>query len=86
MQGLDAWGLLQWPAMLVTLVAAWLVGAQHKRKRSWGFWCFVASNVLWIVWGWHDGAWALVALQVGLFITNVRGAHRNDPDANREPA
>ena len=43
MHGLDAWGLLQWPAMAVTLVAAWLVGAQHKRKRSWGFWCFVVS-------------------------------------------
>ena len=79
MAGLDAWGLLQWPAMVVTLVAAWLVGAQHKRKRNWGFWCFVASNVLWIAWGWHDHAWALIALQVGLFITNVRGVRKNEP-------
>ena len=35
MHGLDAWGLLQWPAMVVTLIAAWLVRAQHKRKGSW---------------------------------------------------
>jgi hypothetical protein len=72
--------LLQWPAMVVTLVAAWLVASQHKRKRSWGFWCFIASNVLWIAWGWHDRAYALIALQVGLFAMNVRGTRKNDPD------
>jgi hypothetical protein len=76
----DYLSLLQWPAMAVTLVAAWLVASQHKRKRSWGFWCFIASNVLWVAWGWHDRAYALIALQVGLFAMNVRGARKNDPD------
>jgi hypothetical protein len=76
----DYISLLQWPAMVVTLVAAWLVASQHKRKRSWGFWCFIASNVLWIAWGWHDRAYALIALQVGLFAMNVRGTRKNDPD------
>ena len=76
---LDAFlNALQWPATLVTLAAAWLVGSQHKRKRSAGFWCFVASNVLWVVWGWHDGAYALVALQFGLFFLNLRGARKNE--------
>ena len=70
---------IQWPAMAVTLVAAWLVGSQSKRKRSWGFWCFILSNVLWVVWGWHDKAYALIALQVGLFVLNVRGAKHNEP-------
>lgn len=72
---------LQWPAMVVTLVAAWLVASQQKGKRSWGFWCFILSNILWIVWGWHDGAYALIALQVGLFVMNCRGVRKNDPDA-----
>ncbi|HEY1329295.1 MAG TPA: hypothetical protein VGI14_20345 [Casimicrobiaceae bacterium] len=71
---------IQWPAMVTTLVAAWLVAAQSKRKRSWGFWCFVASNVLWIAWGWHAGAYALIALQIGLFALNVRGLRKNDPE------
>ncbi|WP_332675523.1 hypothetical protein [Aromatoleum sp.] len=71
---------LQWPAMVVTLVAAWLVASQQKGKRSWGFWCFIFSNVLWIVWGWHDGAYALIALQVGLFAMNLRGVRKNDPE------
>lgn len=36
---------LQWPAMLATLVAAWLVASE--RQRRWGFWCLVVTNVLW---------------------------------------
>ena len=69
---------VQWPAMAVTLVAAWLVASQAKRRREIGFWVFIASNVLWIVWAWHTRAWALIALQVGLFAMNVRGAAKND--------
>jgi len=69
---------MQWPAMAATLFAAWLVASQSRRRRSLGFWCFVASNVLWVVWGWHDSAYALVALQVCLAFTNIRGERRNE--------
>jgi hypothetical protein len=75
-QLLDA---VQWPAMLVTLLAAWLVASGKTYKRNWGFWCFTASNVLWIVWGLHAKAWALIALQVGLFLLNMRGIAKNPP-------
>ncbi|MES2938809.1 MAG: hypothetical protein V4864_14070 [Pseudomonadota bacterium] len=74
----DLLDLVQWPAMVITLIAAWLVGSRRTEKRGWGFWCFIASNVLWIVWGWHTKAWALIALQVGLFVLNLRGANKND--------
>lgn len=76
---MDLLSLLQWPAMVVTLAAAWLVGSQSKARRNWGFWTFIASNVLWIFWGWHEGAWALIVLQVGMFALNLRGAKKNDP-------
>jgi len=69
---------VQWPAMAVTLFAAWLVASQSKPRREAGFWWFIASNVLWIVWGWHTHAWALIALQVGLFLLNLRGAAKNE--------
>lgn len=69
---------VQWPAMAVTLVAAWLVASTKKQRREAGFWWFIASNALWIVWAWHAKAWALIALQVGLFAMNVRGAKKND--------
>ena len=74
--------LLQWPAMLVTVIAAWLIGSQAKRRREFGFWCFLLSNVLWIIWAWHDHAYALIALQIALAALNVRGAYKNEPDAN----
>ena len=70
--------LLQWPAMAVTLAAAFLVGARHAKKRIVGFWTFIASNALWIAWGVHDGAWALIALQAGLAAMNVRAILRNE--------
>jgi hypothetical protein len=69
---------IQWPAMAVTLFAAWLVASRDKRRRAHGFWWFIASNILWIVWAWHVQAWALIALQVGLFAMNVRGAVKNE--------
>jgi len=70
--------LLQWPAMGVTLWAAFLVGSKKSRRRIFGFWMFILSNVLWITWGVHDGAWALIALQAGLFAMNVRGIVKNE--------
>jgi hypothetical protein len=68
---------IQWPAMAVTVVAAWFVASQRKFKRNWGFWLFLLSNVLWIVWGLHDGAYALIFLQLGLGFLNIRGTIKN---------
>jgi hypothetical protein len=58
--------LLQWPAMLVTVLAAWLVGSRERNRREIGFWVFLASNALWIVWGIPAKAYALVLLQLCL--------------------
>jgi hypothetical protein len=71
-----AW--LQWPAMVASVLAAWLVASTHAGRRKLGFWVFLASNVLWVLWGWHDGAWALIALQVALAALNVRGVRKNE--------
>ncbi len=71
--------LVQWPAMAVTVAAAWLVASDQERRRNIGFWLFMLSNVLWIAWGWYSGAYALMALQVCLAAMNVRGAKKTDP-------
>ena len=76
--------LLQWPAMIVTLIAAWAVGSGSSQRRELGFWLFIASNVLWIAWGASERAWALILLQVGLFVLNVRGARKNEQLAHRQ--
>ena len=70
--------LLQWPAMAVSLYAAFMIGSKKPGKRIFGFWMFILSNVLWIVWGVHDEAWALIALQVALMAMNVRGIFKNE--------
>ena len=76
---MDWINLMQWPAMVVTVAAAWLVASQQKLKRNWGFWLFLLSNVLWIAWGLYDRAYALILLQVGLALMNIRGAVKNQP-------
>lgn len=69
--------------MLVTVVAAWMVASQTKAKRTWGFWLFLLSNVLWIIWGVRAGAYALIVLQVCLAFLNIRGTVKN---SSRESA
>ncbi len=64
--------------MAATLLSAWLVAALSKTRRKWGFWIFLLSNALWAAWGWHDHAYALIALQVGLAILNLRGVAKNE--------
>jgi hypothetical protein len=71
--------LVQWPAMLVTVLAAWFVASSHKSRRNTGFWLFIGSNVLWVVWGVYSHAYALIVLQACLAAMNIRGARRNEP-------
>lgn len=67
---------VQWPAMVVTIWAAWFVGSSGERRRGTGFWLFLVSNVLWVLWGLHAHAYALIVLQVCLAAMNIRGASR----------
>jgi len=83
---MDYIDLLQWPAMAVTVLAAWLIASLKRHKRMIGFWCFLASNLLWIIWGWHDGAYALIVLQFCLAALNIRGVLKNDQHGEPAPA
>jgi hypothetical protein len=48
-----------------------------KIQAELGILVFLCSNVLWIVWGLHDRAYALIFLQLCLGFLNVRGAAKN---------
>ena len=72
--------LIQWPAMVVSILAAWLVASSSQKRRKFGFWTFLLSNVLWVIWGWQAGAYALIGLQIGLAIMNIRGTQKNATD------
>lgn len=75
---MDILDIFQWPAFAASLAAAYLVGSNAKGRRNAGFWVFLLSNLLWVVWGVHTQAWALIALQVGLAALNVRGLFKTE--------
>lgn len=81
MTGADWIDLLQWPAMLLTVVASWFVAAPDKRRRSVGFWLFLVSNAVWVVWAVPAHAYALAVLQVCLAAMNIRGVLKAEPGA-----
>jgi hypothetical protein len=72
---------MQWPAMVVTVVASWFVTSRFKKNRWVGFMLFLLSNVLWITWALHAGATALVVLQICLAGLNVLGLRRSEDSA-----
>ena len=69
---------LEWPAMGISLVAAWLMGSTRPNKRVWAFWLLTLGNVMWITWGLGDGAYALIGLNLGLMALNIRGIRKNE--------
>jgi type IV secretory pathway VirB2 component (pilin) len=71
---------VQWPAMLVTVLAAWLIGSQRPARRMSGFVAFILSNVLWVIWGAYAGAYALIVLQICLCLMNLRGFKKNQDE------
>jgi hypothetical protein len=75
--------LLQWPAMALGLLGAFLVASGDRGRRRVGFGVWVASNGLWIAWGCHGGAWGLVAMQVAFTATSVLGWWSHRPSAGR---
>jgi len=77
--------LVQWPAFVTSVAAAWLVASATKRRRNIGFWVFLASNALWIAWGVRTSAMALIALQVCLAGLNIRGLFKTEEKSREVP-
>ena len=74
---MDGLSLIQWPAMLLTLAAVWLVASRRPRRRHTGFWLFLFSNVLWIAWGASMQADTFMVFQICLGALNIRGLHKS---------
>ncbi|RZI72716.1 MAG: hypothetical protein EOP13_14110 [Pseudomonas sp.] len=75
---MQTFDMLQWPAFAASLAAAYWVGSNNLHRRKIGFWIFLASNFLWVAWGLHTQAWALITLQICLAVMNVRGLLKTD--------
>jgi hypothetical protein len=63
--------------MAVTVIASWFVASRSSGRRKIGFWIFLLSNALWVIWGAYAHAYALIVLQVCLALMNIRGEKRN---------
>ena len=48
-----------------------------KSYTFFGFWCFLVSNVLWIIRGWQMRVYVLILLQFVLVLLNIRGIYKN---------
>lgn len=83
-EDLTSWNWIQWPAMVATVAGAWLTASRAPRRRALGFWVFLASNVMWGIWGWVASAPATLVLQVFLAGLNFRGAGKNESHADSE--
>jgi len=77
-ENMDYFSLLQWPAMIINVLAVWLLTYQSKRKRHAGFVCSLFSNALWVAWGWHVQAFAVIGLQFALATLNIHGVRKTD--------
>jgi len=75
---MDYFNLLQWPAMVINILSVWLLTYQTRRMRQAGFLLSLLSNVLWIIWGWHVQALAVLGLQFALAAINIRGVRKTD--------
>jgi hypothetical protein len=70
--------LLQWPAMVVNVLSVWLLTFPSKRTRYTGFFLSLISNGLWVAWGWHAQAFAVIGLQIALTALNIRGVTKTE--------
>ena len=79
----EFFALLEWPAMAISLAAAWWMGSTKAKKRIVAFVLLIVGNLMWIAWGYGEGAWALIALNVGLLALNVRAIFKNEEEVKQ---
>ncbi len=69
--------MLQWPAAVIALAGAWMVGARTPRGRQIGFVCFLIANLMWCCVAIATGVWALLVMQAAFIVTSARGVISN---------
>ena len=79
----EFFALLDWPAMAISLAAAWWMGSTKAKKRIVAFLLLIVGNLMWIAWGYGESAWALIALNVGLMALNVRAIFKNEEEVKK---
>lgn len=68
--------LLEWAGALIGIMGAALL-ATNSRFSKYGWWCFLAANVLLIAWALRIGAMGLLVQQVCFTVTSLLGIARS---------
>ena len=67
--------------MVINILSVWMLTSQSKGKRHAGFLLSLLSNLLWIIWGWHVQAFAVLGLQIALATLNIHGVRKTESSA-----
>lgn len=68
---------VRWTAAVTGIIAAVMIAVRFGgRVTGWGFVVFTVSSVAWILTGWLDDTWSLLAQNLVLFVINLLGVWR----------
>lgn len=67
--------------MVINVLSVWMLTSQSKGKRHAGFLLSLLSNLLWVIWGWHVQAFAVLGLQIALATLNIHGVRKTESNA-----
>lgn len=67
--------------MVINILSVWMLTSQSKGKRHAGFLLSLLSNLLWVIWGWHVQAFAVLGLQIALAALNIHGVRKTESNA-----
>lgn len=67
--------------MVINILSVWMLTSQSKGKRHAGFLLSLFSNLLWVIWGWHVQAFAVLGLQIALATLNIHGVRKTESNA-----
>jgi hypothetical protein len=59
-------------AAILAVAGSLLLAVKHSTSK-WAWLLWVASNVLWIGWAWHEKQWALLGQQLVFMATSLLG-------------
>ncbi len=67
--------------MVINILSVWMLTSQSRGKRHAGFLLSLLSNLLWVIWGWHVQAFAVLGLQIALATLNIHGVRKTESNA-----
>ncbi len=69
--------LSQYPALITGIIGAYFVSSTTSKKRYWGFFLWIISDICWALFGLSASGYGLVIMQLIFIFTSSRGMFNN---------